>query len=257
MRQATKMKALITGASSGIGRDIARILSKQGCELILVARSRENLEDLQKELATPAEIIVLDLSSPEACHELYARVQGQQLDLLVNNAGFGIFGEFTATDLETELLLIDLNIKAVHILTKLFLLDFVQNDHGTILNVASTAAFLPGPLLSAYYASKAYVLRLSEAIAEELRQKHSQVSVSVLCPGPVKTAFNERAGAGEGLQGLESAVVAAYALKMAARKKLVIIPGASNKIARFCQRFLSEKMLLKTVYAIQKLKRRV
>ena len=251
------MRALITGASSGIGRDMARILSRQGYQLILVARSRDSLEDLQKELAGHAEFIVLDLSRPEACHELHTRVQGQQLDLLINNAGFGIFGEFTMTDLDEELQMIDLNIKAVHILTKLFLLDFTRNDHGMILNVASTAAFLPGPLISAYYASKSYVLRLSEAIAEELRQKHSRVSVSVLCPGPVKTAFNERAGAGEGLQGMESTAVAAYALKMAARKKLVIIPGAINKIARFCQHFMSEKMLLKTVYAIQKLKKRV
>jgi len=229
----------------------------RGDAQLVSARSQDRLEELQKELTSPSEIEVCDLSQPEACKALYVRHRESGLDLLVNNAGFGVFGEFSTTDLDAELQMIDLNIKATHILTKLFLADFIKADHGTILNVASTAAFLPGPLLAAYYASKAYVLRLSEAISEELRQKGSRVSVSVLCPGPVQTAFNERAGAGPGLKGMDSRTVAAYALKMAARRKLIIIPGLMNRIAVAGQKLMSEKMQLRTIYAIQKLKRRI
>ena len=251
------MKALITGASSGIGRDMARILSRQGCELILVARSRERLEALQRELPSPAEVWAGDLAQPAVCQALFDCYRDAGVDWLINNAGFAVFGEFAATDLAAELQMIDLNIKATHILTKLFLPVFIRRGRGTILNVASTAGFLPGPLLAGYYASKAYILRLSEAVYEELRRQGSPVSVSVLCPGPVRTEFNARAGVGPGLKGMDSATVAAYALKMAARRKLVIIPGFVNKIAVFTQKFMSEKMQLRTIYAIQKLKKRV
>lgn len=245
------MKALITGASGGIGRDMARILSGQGHELVLVARSHENLEQLQAELPHPSEVIAIDLSDPQACFELYERVRDQTIDILINNAGFGLFGEFTDTDLMTELNMIDLNIKALHILTKLFLRDFQKADRGYILNVASIAAFLPGPTMSAYYASKSYVLRLTQAIYEELRGSGSHVYIGALCPGPVKTGFNARAGARFGSHGLESAEVAAYALKMMAKRKLIIVPGFPIKALLFLQRLVPDKLLLKIVHHTQ------
>jgi short-subunit dehydrogenase len=154
-------KALITGASSGIGRDMARVLSSKGYDLILVARRKDRLEELKNELKTDVQILPYDISNYENCISLYNEVKDQNIDILINNAGFGIFGDFLSIDLEKELNMIDVNIKSVDILTKLFLKDFKEKNKGYILNVASSAAFLPGPLLSSYYASKAYVLRLT------------------------------------------------------------------------------------------------
>lgn len=249
------MKALVTGASSGMGRDMARELSARGFELILVARNQAALEELQRTLPKEAQIIAMDLSLPENVFKLYEQVKEQSIDLLINNAGYGIFGEFTQTDLQKELNLIDLNIKAVHILTKLFLRDFVKRDHGFILNVASSAGFLPGPLLSSYYASKSYVLRLSEAIYGELKKRGSKVSISVLCPGPVRTHFDERAGVRFSMKGLSSQYVAHYAITQMFLKKLVIIPGLQMKTVRFLERFVPEKALIQIVFHIQHRKR--
>ena len=158
------MKALITGASSGIGAEFARILSEKGYDLILVARRKKKMETLAKQLKTNVKIIELDISSTYNCMKLYEEVKKEKIDILINNAGFGLFGKFNDTKLDTELDMIDLNIKTVHALTKLFLKDFKKRDSGYILNVASAAAFLPGPLMSTYFATKAYVLHLTLAI---------------------------------------------------------------------------------------------
>jgi short-subunit dehydrogenase len=248
------MKALITGASSGIGKDFARVLSSLNYDLILVARREERLQELKHELKTEVKIISLDLSNPDSCFELYDKTKDDNIDILINNAGFGLFGEFQSTDIYRELNLIDLNIKAVHILTKLFLKDFMNRDSGYILNVASSAAFLPGPLLSSYYGSKAYVLRLSEAIYEELRRKNSNVYIGTLCPGPVKTEFDKVANVKFSLKGLDSHYVADYTVKKMFQKKLIIIPGIAMKLGNFFERFLSQKLLLKMVYRFQKRK---
>lgn len=248
------MKALITGASSGIGRDMARVLSQMGYSLILVARRRERLEELQSELRTEVQIICADLSKEQACFDLYDQVKADKIDILVNNAGFGMFGAFHETDMKRELNMIRVNITAVHILTKLFLRDFKKRNSGMILNVASSAAFLPGPLLGAYYATKSYVLRLTEAVYEELRRENSMVSVSVLCPGPVRTEFDKTADVTFSVKGLESRKVAEYAIKMLFRKKLIIVPGIMMKCARFVERLLPEKVLLKAAYHMQKRK---
>ena len=162
------MRALITGASSGIGRDIARELDKRGYDLILVARDKEKLEETKKTLKGKVEIIAMDLESSQNCKELYEKVK--DIDILINNAGFGVFGNFVDTDLDKEISLINTNITAVHILTKLYLQDMVKKNKGHILNVASIAGFMPGPLMEAYYASKAYVVRLSEGIRAELKK---------------------------------------------------------------------------------------
>ncbi|MFA9380670.1 MAG: SDR family NAD(P)-dependent oxidoreductase [Acetanaerobacterium sp.] len=249
------MKALITGASSGMGRDMARVLAGMGCDLILTARRIDRLEELKSELAVNVRVLPYDLAKAEECLALYEQVKDEGIDILINNAGFGLFGAFEEADLDRELEMLDVNIRAVHILTKLFLRDFVRENRGYILNVSSSAAFLPGPLMSAYYASKAYVLRLTEAAYEELRRRGSAVSVSVLCPGPVNTEFDSTAGVHFSLKGMSSEYVAAYAIKQLLRRKLVIIPGAQMRVMRFFERFASEKLLLRVAYHLQKRKR--
>ncbi len=249
------MKALITGASSGIGRDMARVLSDMGYDLILVARRKDKLEKLKKQLNTNVKIICLDVSSTYNCTKLYNKVKDEDIDILINNAGFGKFGEFNDIKLDDELDMIDVNIKAVHILTKLFLNDFVARNKGYILNVASSAAFQPGPLMATYYSTKAYVLHLTEAIYEELRKNNSNVGISVLCPGPVNTEFNKVAKVRFSLKSLESNDVAEYAIKKMFKKKLIITPGFSIKCATKMYRFLPRKLMTKITYKIQKKKR--
>lgn len=250
------MIALITGASSGIGKSIAINLSKRGYDLILVARRKEKLEDLKKKLNTTVEIISLDISNTNNCIDLYNKVKNNDIDILINNAGFGIFGEFRKTSLDKELELIDTNIKAVHILTKLFLNDFIQKDKGYILNVASSAAFMSGPLMSSYYASKGYVLKLTEAISEELKINKSNVYIGCLCPGPVDTEFNKIANVEFGVKAITSDEVANYALNKMFRKKIIIIPSMKMKLACTMSRFIPRKLLLKITYRIQKRKER-
>lgn len=248
------MKALITGASSGIGKDIAKILDRMGHKVYLVARREELLIDLAKELSNEPESIVCDLSKKENAIKLYDDLKDEGIDILINNAGFGLFGEFLETDLSKELEMIDVNIVALHILTKKFLADFKKRNSGYILNVASSASFLPGPLMATYYATKAYVQRLTLAIYEELRKKKSNVKVSVLCPGPVDTEFNSVAGVKFNLSSLKSVEVAEYAIRKMFKKKTLIIPGKLIKLGVFFQRFLPMKLLIKISYRIQKSK---
>ncbi|MDU4891236.1 MAG: SDR family oxidoreductase [Clostridium sp.] len=248
------MKVLITGASSGIGRDMAEIYSSKGYELILVARSKDKLELLANKFKTKVKIIQMDLSIPENCFRLYDLVKDEEIDILINNAGYGVFGKFLDTDLNEELNMIDLNIKAVHILTKLFLRAFKEKNKGSILNVASSAAFSPGPLFSSYYASKAYVVRLTEALYEELRRENSRVYIGALCPGPVDTNFNDRANVAFNLKGLKSYDVADYAIRKMEEGKLIIIPGTLMKISYCFTKITPNKMLLKAAYKIQKKK---
>lgn len=251
------MKALITGASSGLGRDMARALSRRGCELILVARREERLLELKKELNNVrVRIICMDISAEENCRLLYNTVRDEKIDILINNAGFGLGGEFLKTDMQTELQMLATNVAAPQILTKLFLGDFVSRGSGYILNVASSAAFLPGPLMSVYYSTKAYLLHFSQAIYEELRRRGSGVSISVLCPGPVETEFNEVAKVKFSIKGLESRRVAEYAIKQMFKGKLTVIPGVQMKALKFLMRFAPEKLLLKISYSIQHHKNR-
>lgn len=248
------MKALITGASSGIGADMARILDSKGVDVILVARRKDKLERLKQELKGNTQIITMDISSTFNCMKLYHKLKKENIDILVNNAGFGLFGNFNETNLDRELDMIDLNIKSVHTLTKLFLQDFKERNSGYILNVASSAAFLPGPLMATYYATKAYVFKLTIAIKEELRHQNSNVYIGALCPGPVNTEFNNVAGVRFSLKELESYDVANYATKKMFKRKSIIIPGISVKIGTFFTRFLSYNRQAKISYNIQKQK---
>ncbi len=243
------MKALITGASSGIGRDLSRELSKRGYDLIIVARNKEKLEKLKKELKTKVEIIVMDLTIEENCKELYE--QAKDIDILVNNAGLGEFGKFTETDLKKELTVINTNITALHILTKLYLQDMTKRNNGRILNVASIAGFIPGPLMATYYASKAYVVRLSEAIREELNKQNSKVKISLLCPGPVKTNFNNVANVKFQMKSLTSEYVARYAIDKMLKNKFYIVPGITIKLAKSFSKLTPTKILAKCSYHMQ------
>lgn len=246
--------ALITGASSGIGRDIARELHRQGWRVLLAARRRDRLRDLAQELGARSRIYVCDLSRESDCRWLYERTKEHDVSLLVNAAGFGLYGPFLDAPLERELQMIDVNIRAVHILTKLFAREFVQKGRGRILNVASSAGFFPGPLLSTYYATKNYVVRLSEALAEELHQAGSPVTVSCLCPGPVDTEFNDVAGAHFGVKPMKSAEVARIAVRGALRGKLLIVPGLSTRAGLIAGRLLPDQQLLPILRYLQEMK---
>lgn len=246
------MRALITGASSGIGRDIARELSKRGYDLVIVARNKEKLEELKRDLTTKVEIIDMDLTLEENCKKLHE--QAKDIDILVNNAGLGEFGKFTETDLEKELTIIKTNITALHILTKLYLQDMTKKNSCRILNVASIAGFMPGPLMATYYASKAYVVRLSEAIREELSKQNSKVKISLLCPGPVKTNFNNVANVKFEIKSLTSEYVAKYAVDKMLKNKFYIVPGFTIKLAKFFSKITPTVILAKCSYYMQKKK---
>ncbi len=189
------MKALITGASSGIGREFARLLAARGWDLIVAARSTDKLYELRDELSNVhVRVITIDLSREQDAYDLYEHLQEEHIDMLINNAGFGAYGFFADVPLQREIELIHTNVCSLHILTKLYLQDMLARGSGTILNVGSMAGFSAGPKLSSYYASKNYVVRLTEAIHEELRRAGSPVRVSCLCPGPTDTAFNKNSG---------------------------------------------------------------
>lgn len=245
------MKALITGASSGIGRDIARYLSYLNYDLILVARDKDNLLKLKEELNTDVLVIPMDLSIISNVYKLYDMVDSNNIDILINNAGFGLFGKFNESDTNRELSMIDLNIKSLHLLTKLFLKDFVKKDSGYILNVASSAAFQPGPLMATYYSTKSYVYSLTLALYEELKKSNSKVHISCLCPGPVNTNFNNVANCKFKVRALSSEYVAKYAINKMFKNKLLIIPGFNIKLIYLFGKFIPLKLKLKLAYHVQ------
>lgn len=244
------MKALVTGASSGIGEEIAKELGKRGYDIILVARNEEKLKDVASKIKTNTRIITMDLSNKENCEKLYEETKNEDIDILINNAGFGVHGKFCDTDLDKEVQMIETNITAVHILMKLFLKDMVKKNSGYILNVASMAAFGPGPLMSAYYASKAYVYRLSQGVKTELKKNNSKVKISVLCPGPVRTNFNKVAGVDFAAPSLSSEYVAKYAVKKLLKNKFTIVPGTFMKITRFFEKIMPHNLVSNISYFV-------
>lgn len=249
------MLAFITGASSGIGKEMAKILSEKGYDLIVTARDREKLEELAKEWKTNIRILIADLARKEEVLELYEKIKEEKIDVFINNAGFGLLGEFWNTDLETELEMVQVNDMAMHILFKKILKDMKQRDSGYILNVASLAGFLPGPLMATYYATKAYILSLTRGVYQELKEEKSQVHVSVLCPGPVYTNFADRAGVKFKVKSLTSEYTARYAIHKLFQKKLVIIPGFLNQCGHILAKIFPTKLVMKVTYRIQKKKK--
>ncbi len=245
------MKALITGATSGLGLAMAEILSNQGWELILTGRNSAVLKELQSRLKTNVYTVTCDLSKPENAYKLYNACKKHSIDLLINNAGFGVFGYFSETSLKSELEMINVNITSLHILTKLFLKDFLKRNSGRILNVASSAGFMTGPKLSGYYASKNYVVRLSLAIAEELRHMKTNVKISVFCPGPIDTNFNNRAGVKFSIKPKSAEYMAKYALEKTFENKPLIIPTFFMKVCVYFSKITPERMLSPVVFIIQ------
>ena len=244
-----RMKALITGASSGIGKEMAIYLSELGYDLILVARNKKRMEELRDIVKTKIEIFEYDLSNIDNCYKLYDEVKNKNIDVIINNAGFGLLGDYKDSDLNIELNMIDLNVKCLHILTKLF----VNNDSTKyILNVASSAGLMAGgPLMSTYYATKSYVVDYSRALYEELRRNKSDKSISILCPGPVNTNFNNVANVSFSMNGLDSKYVAKYAIDKMFKKKLIIIPGFSTRLGLWFMNIIPSKLLLKITYNFQ------
>lgn len=243
------MEVLITGASSGIGRDIARYMSNLGYDLIIVARRKELLEELKEELKTKITIEVCDISNKENCIRLFEKYKN--IDILINNAGFGTFGNFSETDLSTEINLINTNIVGLHVLTKLYSTEMEKRNSGHILNVASLAGFMSGPLMATYYASKNYVISLSRAINKELKKKKSKVKISILCPGPVETNFNNVAGVKFGMKPLSSEFVAKYGVDGMLKSKEILIPGFLNRMAKFFAKILPSSLISEVVYHTQ------
>ena len=241
------MIALVTGASSGLGRDMARSLAKHGINVILTARRVDRLRELKAELTekygVKAMYIAADLSDRKQCIELYRRVKKYDIDIFVNNAGFGVFGELCDTDLDRELSMLDVNVVAFHILFKLFLRDFRKRNYGYILNTASLAGFMAGPCFSSYYASKAYVVRMTQAVAEELRAEHSDVHLSMLCPGPVATEFIDTARVRFAVQPMPSAQVAEKAVCEMFAGRLLITTDPVERAGIALLRLVPESVL--------------
>ncbi len=259
MTTRSNMTALITGASSGIGYDLAKEFASHGYNVVLVARSKDKLEQLAQELRATygikAVVLAQDLSAIGAPQTIFEQVEqsGVTVDILVNNAGFGSYGFFHELDVQKELEMIQLNTSALVYLTRLFLPGMVARHHGKILNVASTAAFQPGPLMAVYYATKAFTLHFSEAIANEL--EGTGVTVTVLCPGRTETGFEARAAMQEsklmqnGLMSSASVAKAGYAALMQA--KTIIIPGFPNRMIVGLLRLMPRNMVTRFVRNVQ------
>ena len=251
--------ALISGGASGIGYDLSKCFAADGYSLIIISRNEANLREaklsLQNKYQVDVETITADLSDIESIPSIFKKIkdQGIQLDALVNNAGFGLLGNFTDLDTAKQLNMIDLNVKALTYMTRLFLDQAPKN--AKILNVASMAAYLPGPLMNVYYASKAYVLSFSEALAEELKER--KITVTVLCPGPVATNFwkvsnpsRTTAPDVKMMTQLSSEVVAQAGYQGLLRGRQVVIPGVLNRLLIFTNKFLPRSLLNKIVKKI-------
>jgi hypothetical protein len=250
-----KKYAVITGASAGIGLEFARQLSAKGYPLVLIARREDRLKHLAGQLKTKCEILTADLSREEECYRVFYQLQDKEVAFFINNAGFGDCGRFVETDLQKEINMIQVNVKAVHILMKLMLRKMQKQKYGYLLNVASSAGLMPaGPYMAAYYASKAYVASLTQAVARELYESGSRVYVGCLCPGPVDTEFNSIANVEFALKGISARYCVAYALKQMAKRQVVIIPTRLMQLAMTCGRFLPRKTYVQIAAYQQKKK---
>jgi len=249
------MKAIVTGASSGIGYEIAKLLSDSGYDIIAVARDKDRLDKLKRECNTNVDVYMVDLSDLNGVLQFCENIKNQDIDNLVNNAGFGAFGEFNNIDLDTAMKMIDVNIRALHVLTYKFLSKMKEKDRGYILNIGSVAGFMAGPLMTEYYATKAYVLRLTQGINKELKKEKSNVHVCVCCPGPVNTNFNSVANVRFSLKSKTSKLVAKKAINGMFKKKEIICPGLSEKIIKLGRKLVSDKILAEIAYHVQNKKR--
>lgn len=258
------MISLITGASSGIGRDMAFEFADRGYDLILVARSFDRLKEVKNEIIKKYDkcnvlIMKCDVSNVESVKNLYNDVRKEfvNIDVLVNNAGFGDCGKFYETDLEKDISMINTNILGLHVLTKLFLQDMVKVNKGYILNIASIAGFMPGPLMATYYSTKAYVVRLTRAIAKELKAVNSKVRIAAFCPGPVNTEFNKNANVIFSLKGQSSSDVAKIGVNgLFKSNKVVYFSSILIRIVACLAKIMPESFMANQAYMTQKRKLR-
>ena len=258
------MISLITGASSGIGRDMAFEFADRGYDLILVARSFDRLKEVKNEIIKKYDkcnvlIMKCDVSNVESVKNLYNDVRKEfvNIDVLVNNAGFGDCGKFYETDLEKDISMINTNILGLHVLTKLFLQDMVKVNKGYILNIASIAGFMPGPLMATYYSTKAYVVRLTRAIAKELKVVNSKVRIAAFCPGPVNTEFNKNANVIFLLKGQSSSDVAKIGVNgLFKSNKVVYFSSILIRIVACLAKIMPESFMANQAYMTQKRKLR-
>ena len=258
------MISLITGASSGIGRDMAFEFADRGYDLILVARSFDRLKEVKNEIIKKYDkcnvlIMKCDVSNVESVKNLYNDVRKEfvNIDVLVNNAGFGDCGKFYETDLEKDISMINTNILGLHVLTKLFLQDMVKVNKGYILNIASIAGFMPGPLMATYYSTKAYVVRLTRAIAKELKVVNSKVRIAAFCPGPVNTEFNKNANVIFSLKGQSSSDVAKIGVNgLFKSNKVVYFSSILIRIIACLAKIMPESFMANQAYMTQKRKLR-
>ncbi len=254
-----KATVLITGASGGIGYELAKVFAENGFSLVLVARSKNILEGIaenfKKEFGAPVTVIEKDLAVPGAPQQIFDQLKSRNIDveILVNNAGFGIYGEFAESSTEEQLGIVALNITALVHLTKLFLPGMIERKSGKILNVASTAAFQPGPLMSIYYASKAFVLHFSEAISNELES--TGVTVTALCPGPTQTNFSKRAHTERitlfRKNTMDAKTVALIGYHGLMKGQTIVIPGFQNKLLARLVGFMPRAFVVNVVRKIQ------
>lgn len=248
--------ALITGASTGIGLDLAVLAARDGFDCILVSRNEPRLHELKKVLEkryrVSVHVFALDLSEHQAVKRLTSAIAdaGLTVDFLINNAGFGTAGEFIELDAETEAEEVRLNVNALTELTKAYLPGMVERNHGYVLNVASVAAFQPGPYMAVYYATKAYVLSLTEALHAEV--KGTGVHVSVLCPGPTDTGFFNRAGSEMMVSKMPSHLVAFFGYKGVMNNKRVVVPGVSNQLLVAAAKLMPRAVSLEILRRFQK-----
>ena len=245
----------ITGASSGIGREFARRYAKMGCRLILTARRIDRLEALAVELGTPCRILPADLASEADCARLFEELAGENIDIFINNAGFGVCGSFLETDSAKEEEMVKVNVEAMARLFRFAVRKMDAAGGGTILNVGSSAGLLPGgPYMAGYYASKAYVVSLTRGVAEELREQRSPVYVCALCPGPVNTEFNDRAGVVFALKGITPEFCVDEALLGMMHHKTIIVPSAFMRLCTTAQKLVPTPLLMPIVARQQKKK---
>lgn len=250
-----KKFAVITGASSGMGAEFARQLSTDGYEFLLVARRKERLEQLAASLPTKAEIFVCDIAKETDCKALLDQIGDRRVDVFINNAGFGDCGHFLETDLEKDLNMIDVNVRALHYLMKGMLRKMQVHQKGYLLNIASSAGILPGgPYMATYYATKAYVRSISLAVNEELREAGSDIYVGCLCPGPVDTEFSATANVEFSLKGISAEFCVRYALQQMFRKKPMILPSATIKAVYMFNRICPLRLALRLTSRQQKKK---
>lgn len=248
------MKCLITGASSGIGKSMAIYMSERGYEVIMVSSNKEKLEDASKNVKSSS-IFVCDLRNEKDVDKLCDYILKVKPEIVINNAGFGAFGFYDEIDINRELEMINVNVISLHKITRTCL-KYMDGDDNYILNVSSSAGFMPaGPLLNTYYATKNYVRSYTLGIYKELKEKESKVNISVLCPGPVNTNFNNVAGGHFSVKSLSSEYVGKYAVDKMFKKKLIIVPGFSMKLGLFFSRFVPIKLMLNIAFKIQHKKR--